>query len=51
VQVSPPLVAAQAEFDELVEILGDVLTEAWERVGHGPPSPGEHPVHTREGLA
>ena len=50
VQVSPPLVAGQAEFDELVGILGDVLTEAWERVGHGPASPTEHPVHTREGL-
>jgi adenosylmethionine-8-amino-7-oxononanoate aminotransferase len=32
VQVSPPLVAGQAEFDELVGILGDVLAEAWERV-------------------
>jgi adenosylmethionine-8-amino-7-oxononanoate aminotransferase len=32
VQVSPPLVAGQAEFDEIVGILGDVLTEAWDRV-------------------
>ena len=32
VQISPPLVADQAEFDEIVSILGDVLTEAWERV-------------------
>ena len=32
VQVSPPLVAGQAEFDELVGILGDVLAEAWEQV-------------------
>jgi adenosylmethionine-8-amino-7-oxononanoate aminotransferase len=32
IQVSPPLVAGQAEFDELVGILGDVLTEAWDRV-------------------
>jgi adenosylmethionine-8-amino-7-oxononanoate aminotransferase len=32
VQVSPPLVAGQAEFDELVGILGDVLAEAWGRV-------------------
>jgi adenosylmethionine-8-amino-7-oxononanoate aminotransferase len=31
VQISPPLVAGPAEFDELVGILGDVLTEAWER--------------------
>lgn len=32
VQISPPLVAGQAEFDELVGILGDVLAEAWERI-------------------
>jgi adenosylmethionine-8-amino-7-oxononanoate aminotransferase len=32
IQVSPPLVAGQAEFDELVGILGDVLSEAWERL-------------------
>jgi len=32
VQVSLPLVAGPAEFDELTGILGDVLTEAWERV-------------------
>src|SRR6266540_1572451 len=31
-QISPPLVAGAAEFDELVGILGDVLAEAWERV-------------------
>jgi adenosylmethionine-8-amino-7-oxononanoate aminotransferase len=29
VQVSPPLVAGQAEFDQIVGILGDVLAEAW----------------------
>jgi adenosylmethionine-8-amino-7-oxononanoate aminotransferase len=34
VQISPPLVAGQAEFDELVGILGDVLEEAWERIEH-----------------
>jgi adenosylmethionine-8-amino-7-oxononanoate aminotransferase len=28
VQISPPLVATQAEFDEIVRILGDVLAEA-----------------------
>jgi hypothetical protein len=28
VQISPPLVATQVEFDEIVRILGDVLTEA-----------------------
>jgi adenosylmethionine-8-amino-7-oxononanoate aminotransferase len=32
VQISPPLVADQAEFDEIAGILGDVLGEAWERV-------------------
>jgi adenosylmethionine-8-amino-7-oxononanoate aminotransferase len=32
IQISPPLVAGQEEFDEIVSILGDVLTEAWERV-------------------
>jgi adenosylmethionine-8-amino-7-oxononanoate aminotransferase len=32
IQISPPLVAGQAEFDEVVGILGDVLAEAWERI-------------------
>jgi adenosylmethionine-8-amino-7-oxononanoate aminotransferase len=32
IQISPPLIAGQAEFDELVGILGDVLTEAWQRI-------------------
>ena len=32
VQISPPLVAGQAEFDEIVGTLGDVLAEAWERI-------------------
>jgi adenosylmethionine-8-amino-7-oxononanoate aminotransferase len=32
VQISPPLVAGQEEFDRIVSVLGDVLTEAWERV-------------------
>jgi adenosylmethionine-8-amino-7-oxononanoate aminotransferase len=32
IQVSPPLIARQPEFDEIVGILGDVLAEAWERV-------------------
>jgi adenosylmethionine-8-amino-7-oxononanoate aminotransferase len=32
IQISPPLVAGQEEFDEIVGILGDVLPEAWERV-------------------
>ena len=32
VQISPPLVAGQDEFDQIVSILGDVLAEAWTRV-------------------
>jgi adenosylmethionine-8-amino-7-oxononanoate aminotransferase len=32
VQISPPLVATQAEFGEIVSILGDVLAEAWNRI-------------------
>jgi adenosylmethionine-8-amino-7-oxononanoate aminotransferase len=32
VQISPPLVATQAEFDEMTGILGDVLAEAWEEL-------------------
>src|SRR3954471_23880218 len=31
IQISPPLVANQAEFDEMTGILGDVLAEAWEK--------------------
>jgi adenosylmethionine-8-amino-7-oxononanoate aminotransferase len=33
VQISPPLIAGQHEFDQIVSILGDVLAEAWTRVG------------------
>jgi adenosylmethionine-8-amino-7-oxononanoate aminotransferase len=33
IQISPPLVAGQAEFDEIAGILGDVLTEAQKRMG------------------
>src|SRR6058998_1331404 len=33
IQISPPLVATQAEFDEMTGILGDVLTEAWGQLG------------------
>ena len=29
IQISPPLIAGQAEFDEITGILGDVLAEAW----------------------
>jgi len=32
VQISPPLIAGQSEFDKLVGILGDVLAEAWQRI-------------------
>src|SRR5262249_8643964 len=32
IQISPPLVARQAEFDEMVGILGDVLAEAWDEL-------------------
>jgi adenosylmethionine-8-amino-7-oxononanoate aminotransferase len=35
VQISPPLVATQAEFDEMTGILGEVLAEAWEQVSKG----------------
>jgi adenosylmethionine-8-amino-7-oxononanoate aminotransferase len=34
VQISPPLIAGAAEFDELVGTLGDVLQEAWARIEH-----------------
>jgi adenosylmethionine-8-amino-7-oxononanoate aminotransferase len=32
VQISPPLVAGRQEFDQIVGILGEVLTEAWQRI-------------------
>jgi adenosylmethionine-8-amino-7-oxononanoate aminotransferase len=32
IQISPPLVAGDAEWDELVGILGSVLEEAWQRI-------------------
>jgi adenosylmethionine-8-amino-7-oxononanoate aminotransferase len=32
VQISPPLIAGQSEFDEIAAILGDVLQEAWQRI-------------------
>jgi adenosylmethionine-8-amino-7-oxononanoate aminotransferase len=34
VQISPPLIAGPAEFDEIVGILGDVLGEAWSEHNH-----------------
>ena len=36
IQISPPLVAGQAEFDEMTGILGDVLSEAWSRLQGSP---------------
>ena len=35
IQISPPLVAGPREFDEIAGILGDVLSEAWQRVTGG----------------
>jgi len=32
IQLSPPLVARQPEFDRMVEIFGDVLSEAWDEL-------------------
>src|SRR5262249_61294792 len=32
IQISPPLVAGQAEFDEIVRILGEVLDEALQKL-------------------
>ncbi|HEY2373122.1 MAG TPA: aspartate aminotransferase family protein [Gaiellaceae bacterium] len=32
VQISPPLIATQHEFDEITGILGEVLSEAWQRM-------------------
>jgi adenosylmethionine-8-amino-7-oxononanoate aminotransferase len=32
VQISPPLIATQQEFDRIAGTLGDVLAEAWEKV-------------------
>jgi adenosylmethionine-8-amino-7-oxononanoate aminotransferase len=32
VQISPPLIATQKEFDEIAGILGEVLSEAWQRI-------------------
>jgi adenosylmethionine-8-amino-7-oxononanoate aminotransferase len=32
IQISPPLVAGEQEFSQIVEILGEVLTDAWARV-------------------
>lgn len=33
IQISPPLIAEQAQFDEMVGILGEALAAAWEKLG------------------
>ena len=32
IQISPPLVAGPEEFDRIVEVLGEVLEEAWQQL-------------------
>jgi adenosylmethionine-8-amino-7-oxononanoate aminotransferase len=32
IQISPPLIAGEAEFQEITGILGDVLADAWEKI-------------------
>jgi adenosylmethionine-8-amino-7-oxononanoate aminotransferase len=36
IQISPPLVAGQDEFDKIVSVLGEVLAEAWDRLDRRP---------------
>jgi adenosylmethionine-8-amino-7-oxononanoate aminotransferase len=36
VQISPPLIAKQEQFDEITRILGEVLSEAWDQVDRVP---------------
>jgi adenosylmethionine-8-amino-7-oxononanoate aminotransferase len=43
VQISPPLIARKAEFDEMVGILGDVLQDAWARLHGAKRSDARHP--------
>ncbi len=45
IQISPPLVAGQAEFDEITNILGEVLSEASERMLSLPHQPGRWVGH------
>jgi adenosylmethionine-8-amino-7-oxononanoate aminotransferase len=33
IQLSPPLVAGPEEFDRIASVLGDVLQEAWQKLG------------------
>ncbi|MBW3592683.1 MAG: aspartate aminotransferase family protein [Actinobacteria bacterium] len=44
VQISPPLVAEQQHFEEIVGILGDVLSEAWARLDGGAARDGAAPA-------
>ena len=44
VQISPPLVAGPSEFDEIVSVLGDVLSEAWERLSSGRTTAAPPPI-------
>ena len=32
VQISPPLIATQNEFDQIAGTLGEVLAEAWQKI-------------------
>jgi hypothetical protein len=36
VQLSPPLIADTEQFQEIGEVLHDVLSEAWNQIDHGP---------------
>ena len=45
IQISPPLVAGQAEFDEMTGILGEVLSDASERMLSLPHQPGRWVGH------
>ena len=44
IQISPPLIAGQQEFDAIAGILGEVLTEAWARVDGGGPASAAGPA-------
>jgi adenosylmethionine-8-amino-7-oxononanoate aminotransferase len=35
IQLSPPLVAGQEEFDRIASVLGEVLSEAWAELEKG----------------
>ncbi len=50
VQISPPLIAGQAEFDEMVGILGDVLAEAGDKVRESP-AEERQPTRLRSDLS